>query len=62
MVKGGICRMMNQSEKYLEETLLQAKRFGLQTNYIQKLESERNERLEKERALQTEVYNNSLHN
>ncbi len=61
-VKGGILRMMDQSKKYLDETLFQARRFGLQSNYIQKLESERKERLEKEKALQTEVYNHSLHN
>ncbi|MCM3741423.1 hypothetical protein M3210_14210 [Oceanobacillus luteolus] len=54
--------MMDQSKKYLDETLFQARRFGLQSNYIQKLESERKERLEKEKALQTEVYNHSLHN
>ncbi|MCF3944917.1 hypothetical protein [Oceanobacillus alkalisoli] len=54
--------MMNQSDKYLEETLLQAKKHDLPPHYIRRIESEMNERLEKERMFTMEVYRNNLHN
>ena len=53
---------MDQSDKYLEETLLQAKRHDLPPHYIRQLESEMNQRREKERMVTIEVYRNNLHN
>jgi hypothetical protein len=47
---------MNQSQRYLDETLFQAKRAGLQTHYIQQLEVERNFRLETERKMNQREY------
>ena len=41
--------MKNLSDKYLEETLLQAKKFGLDPNFIQQLESEFEWRVKKEK-------------
>lgn len=44
--------MDNQSIKYLEKTLFQAKKFGLDPNYIQLLEKELNHRIQKNKALE----------
>lgn len=41
--------MGTKSDKYLEETLFQAKRFGLHTSYIRKMETEYSKRLEKDK-------------
>lgn len=57
-----MCTMMNQSDKYLEETLLQAKKHDLPPHYIRQLESELNQRREKERKLTMDVYRNNLLN
>ncbi|WP_156857131.1 hypothetical protein [Oceanobacillus sp. AG] len=54
--------MMNQSDKYLEETLLQAKKHDLPPHYIRQLESELNQRREKERMLTMNMCRNNLLN
>lgn len=57
-----MCTMMNQSDKYLEETLLQAKKHDLPPHYIRQLESELNKRREKERMLTMNMCRNNLLN
>lgn len=43
--------MKDSSDRYLEKTLFQAKKFGLHTHVIQQLESELNQRIEKNKTL-----------
>jgi len=43
--------MENHSDKYLKEALFQARRFGLDPSAIQKLETELNFRLERQKRL-----------
>ncbi|MBN6206090.1 hypothetical protein JYK21_06465 [Ralstonia pickettii] len=44
--------MDNQSIKSLEQTLFEAKKFGLDPNYIRQLEQELNQRIQKYEAIE----------
>jgi len=43
--------LKNQSDEYLKETLFQAKRFGLDPNFIQQLEADLNRRFRKNKTI-----------
>lgn len=51
-IEGGRCPMKNLSDKYLEETLLQAKKFGLDPQYIQELEFYFYKRMKKSKKME----------
>ncbi|WP_405100112.1 hypothetical protein [Oceanobacillus sp. FSL H7-0719] len=47
--------MDNQSIKPLEQTLFEARKFGLDTNHIQQLEAELNQRIQKDKVIEERI-------